>query len=388
MKLFVFYPDTYVRCCNGITLFIGLHNGNYILERTNTLAIDEKHPWFEIRNDSLLLAERCSSKGLGYILEYKTLPYIPQKTLHVVSSVKRTSELMKFAEGYHSKDLLRELHILAHNATYQAPSDIVYSQIKYPILGESTDLPSSFVTDLVKSHIRSIIISGDIDSYLTSCLIPFVGSDKHITIRTYGVYKNLINAMALLSDFPNVTIEILLDSIELLANMEHIVKEKWTDRILVSFIVKDTNELKTFIQFPCKTKLFIPVLYNIKQQQSIVDEVLLEADDIIGISYSPLEIYKKQMIHANNYGSLLIDSNGNVFDCLRCIGSIYKEDIYELLNKNLHDPDSFWYMTRRKKKGCSNCVFADICPPLTVYEFQGVIPYACKSTFLESISRL
>ena len=94
------------------------------------------------------------------------------------------------------------------------------------------------------------------------------------------------------------------------------------------------------------------------------------------------------MIHTNNYGSLLIDSNGNVFDCLRFIGSIYKEDIYELLNKNLHNPDSLWYMTRRKRKVCCNCVFADICPPPSVYELQGVIPYACNNTFLESISRL
>ena len=388
MKIFVFYPDTYLRCCNGTTLFVGLHNGNYILERTNSLAIEEKHPWFEITNDSLLLAERCSSKGLGYILEYTTLPYIPQKTLHVISSVKRTSELMKFAEGYHSKDLLREIHILAHNTTYQAPSDIVYSQIKYPVLGESADLPQRFVNDLVKSHIRSIIISGDIDSYLTSCLNPFVESDKNITIRTHGVYKNLTNAMALLSDFPNVTIDILLDSIELLPNMKHIVKEKWVDRILVSFIVKDTYELNKFIQFPCKSKFFIPILYDIKLQQSIVNEILLEADDIIGTSCSPMEISKKQMIHTNNYGSLLIDSNGNVFDCLRFIGSIYKEDIYELLNKNLHNPDSLWYMTRRKRKVCCNCVFADICPPPSVYELQGVIPYACNNTFLESISRL
>lgn len=79
MNLFVLYPDTYVRCCNGTTLLIGLHNSNYVLERTNTLVIDEKHPWFEITNDSLLLAERCSSKGLGYVLECTTLPYIPQK---------------------------------------------------------------------------------------------------------------------------------------------------------------------------------------------------------------------------------------------------------------------------------------------------------------------
>lgn len=32
-------------------------------------------------------------------------------------------------------------------------------------------------------------------------------------------------------------------------------------------------------------------------QQSIVNEMLLEIDDIIGTSCSPLEVYKKQMIH-------------------------------------------------------------------------------------------
>lgn len=387
MNLFVLYPDTYVRCCNGTTLLIGLHNSNYVLERTNTLVIDEKHPWFEITNDSLLLAERCSSKGLGYVLECTTLPYIPQKKIHIVSSIKRTSELMKFAEGYHTKDLLRELHIFAHNITYQAPSDVAYIQMKYPIFGDSANLPSCFVTDLAKSPIRSVVISGDIDSYLISCLSSFVDNGKNITIRTYGNHKNLNKAEHLITKFPNINIEILLDSIEMLDYMKRKINEVWMEVVSVDFIITNKDELNAFIEFPYKFKNIIPILYDTKIQQSMVDEMLLEADDIIKTNSSPLEVYKKQIIHLNNYGSLLLDSNGNVFDCLRYIGSIHEDDIYELLNKNLHDSNSLWYMTRRKRKECSNCVFADICPPISIYELQCIIPCACKKNFRESFFR-
>ena len=161
------------------------------------------------------------------------------------------------------------------------------------------------------------------------------------------------------------------------------VNEDWIERLSVTFIIKSADELNTFVHTPYKSKNFIPVLYDTKLQQSIVDEMLIDVEDIIGTNSSPLEVYKKQMIHPNNYGSLLIDSNGNVFDCLKYIGNIHEEDIYEILNNDLHDTDSFWYMTRRKWNECSNCVFADICPPLSVYELQGIIPCACKKIFQE-----
>lgn len=388
MNLFVFYPDTYVRCCNDTILFVGLHNGKYLLERSNTLVVDESLPWIEITDDSLSLVEKCMSKGLGYILECTTLPYIPQKKLHVVSSVKRTSELMGFAEGYHTKDLLRELHILAHNLTYQVPSNVIYAQLKYPTFGDSADLPLCFITELAKSNIRSVVLSGDIDFYLNSCLFLFFKSGKHITIRTYGNYGNINKVLTLMPEFPNINIEILLDSIEMLTYIKHKVNEDYMERLSTTFIIKNIDDLNAFTHTPYKSENFIPILYDAKLQQSIVNEMLLEIDDIIGTSCSPLEVYKKQMIHPDNYGSLLLNSNGYVFDCLRYIGNIHEEDFYELLNKNLHDTNSLWYMTRRKRKGCSNCVFVDICPPLSIYEFQDIIPYACKKVVQESIPHL
>ena len=80
MKIFVFYPDTYVRHCNDTILFVGLHNRKYLLEQSSTLVIDEELPWFEITDASLSLVEKCISNGFGYMLECTTLPYMPQKT--------------------------------------------------------------------------------------------------------------------------------------------------------------------------------------------------------------------------------------------------------------------------------------------------------------------
>lgn len=380
MNLFVFYPDTYVRRCNDTVLFIDLHNGEYLLEKDNTVNVSEYHPWFEITQGSQYLADRCSIKKLGYVLKCSTIPFIQQKRIHVVSSVHRTAELMKFSEGYYTKDLLRELHILTHNTTYQAPSDVVYAQMEYPTWGASGCIPICALTDLANtSSILSVVISGDIDCYLTSCLIPFVTSDKHVTIRTYGNRINMDKAIALLTKYPQVRLEVLVDSIAMLPYIESISRKDFLDRILVAFLIKDMNELDAFTQCSYETKTFIPVLYDVTARQSVVNEMLLDIDDIVKSSMTSLDIYKKQMFHPNNYGLLLLDSKGNVFDWLSCIGNLCKTDIYTLLNRNLHTPKCSWYMTRRKWNSCKYCVFADICPALSIYELQGIIPCVCKN---------
>lgn len=380
MNLFVFYPDTYVRRCNDSVLFIDLHSGEYLLEKDNTTDVSEYHPWFEITQDSQFLADKCSIKKLGYVLKCSTIPFIQQKRIHVVSSIHRTAELMKFSEGFHIKDLLCEIHILTHNTTYQAPFNFIYAQIEYPTWGDTACLPVCVLSDLAyTSPPLSVVISGDLNSYLTSCLMPFVSSDKYVTIRTYGNHKNMDKAIALLTKFPQIRLEVLVDSIEMLSYIKNIFKKNFLDRIVVTFLIKDINELDAFTQCSYKAKTFIPILYDATTQQSIVDEMLLDIDDIVKSPTTSLEVYKKQKFHPNNYGSLLLDSKGNVFDWLSCIGNLHETDFYTLLNKNLHSSKCSWYMTRRKWNSCKYCVFADICPALSIYEVQGIIPCACKN---------
>ena len=65
MNLFVFYPDTYVRRCNDTVLFIDLHNGEYLLEKDNTVNVSEYHPWFEITQGSTRVWDKKTSKKVG-----------------------------------------------------------------------------------------------------------------------------------------------------------------------------------------------------------------------------------------------------------------------------------------------------------------------------------
>ena len=380
MNLFVFYPDTYVRRCNDTVLFIDLNSGEYLLEKDNTVDVSEYRPWFEITQDSQFLVDKCSIKKLGYVLNCSTIPFIQQKRIHVVSSIHRTAELMKFSEGFHIKDLLCEIHILTHNTTYQAPSNFIYAQMEYPTWRDTACLPVCVLSDLANtSPILSVTISGDIDSYLISCMMPFVAGDKYVTIRTYGNHKNMDKAIALLTKFPQVRLEVLVDSIVTMSYIENILRKDFLDRIVVVFLIKDMNGLDTFTQCSYKSKTFIPILYDAIAQQSVVNEMLLNMGDVVKSSTNSLDVYKKQMFHPNNYGSLLLDSKGNVFDWLSCIGNLHETDIYTLLNRNLHTTKCSWYMTRRKWNSCKYCVFADICPALSIYELQEIIPCACKN---------
>ena len=273
---------------------------------------------------------------------------------------------------------MREVRILTHNTTYQAPSNVVYAQMEYPNWGDTTDLPIRFLTGLANNPIQSVVISGDVDNYMSSCLEPFVLNGKLITIRTYGTYLNIDRAMALLFEFPCIRLEILVDSTAVLTYVEKKSMEGVLDRITMVFLIEEKDEIDTFSHCFYKSKTFIPILYDTSSQQSMVEEMLLDMNDIVKSSKTIMEVYKKQLFHPQNYGSLLIDSNGDVFDSLLCIGNIYKTDIYELLNECLHASNCSWYMTRRKWTSCNNCVFVDVCPALSIYEMQGIIPRACN----------
>ena len=124
--------------------------------------------------------------------------------------------------------------------------------------------------------------------------------------------------------------------------------------IIVAFLVKDVNDMDAFTHCSHKNKTFIPIIYDTIAQQSVVNEMLLDLDDIVETPLTILDVYKKQMFHPNNYGTLLLSSDGSVFDCLSCIGNIYQKDIYELLNNNLHTSKCSWYMIRRNWNSCKN----------------------------------
>lgn len=379
MKLFIFYPDTYVKRCNDTVLFLGLHNGEYLIEKNNVVEVNEYWPYFEITDNSQSLADKCLHKKLGYVLWCTISPFIPQKKIHVISSIRRIAELMNFNESYCIKDLLRELHLLAHNTTYQALSNIIYAQMKYPTWGETADLPIRILTELANNPIETIIVSGDIDCYLVTCLMTFIIGGKHVIVRTYGDCQNIDKAMTLLYEFPQVRLEVLIDSTAMYSYLESNLRKNLLDRVIVAFLVKDVNDMDAFTHCSHKNKTFIPIIYDTIAQQSVVNEMLLDLDDIVETPLTILDVYKKQMFHPNNYGTLLLSSDGSVFDCLSCIGNIYQKDIYELLNNNLHTSKCSWYMIRRNWNSCKNCVLADICPALSIYELQGIIPCACKS---------
>lgn len=80
----------------------------------------------------------------------------------------------------------------------------------------------------------------------------------------------------------------------MLTYIKHKVNEDCMERLSTTFIIKNIDDLNAFTHTPYKSENFIPILYDAKLQQSIVNEMLLEIDDIIGTSCSPLEVYKNK----------------------------------------------------------------------------------------------
>ena len=100
------------------------------------------------------------------------------------------------------------------------------------------------------------------------------------------------------------------------------------------------------------------------------ENVFTSPDEIDNASITKQNIFCNQILNSNYWGNLFILPNGNVYGNLnnKILGTM-KDDAMDLIKLELNSPESSWKCTREKVFPCKDCIYRNICPPPSNYEF-------------------
>jgi len=138
-----------------------------------------------------------------------------------------------------------------------------------------------------------------------------------------------------------------------------------------TFIVSSYEEVEkaeTLIN-DCKIENFdFRPFYNKENIEFFYNEVYLTKADVLENIISMKEIFKNRTINSCFFGVLNVDNNGDVYADLNAnpVGNIFENSINECIYNEISLGES-WFRIRNKGK-CSDCLYKDLCPPLSNYE--------------------
>ena len=109
--------------------------------------------------------------------------------------------------------------------------------------------------------------------------------------------------------------------------------------------------------------------FNEKNRAFFKEYVYLDETDILSLKLDKADIFSHQNINANFFGNLVVLPNGEIFSNLNSeesIGNI-EDNLNELVYKEIQN-GIFWRLTRTRVEPCNDCIFRDLCPPISNYE--------------------
>lgn len=99
--------------------------------------------------------------------------------------------------------------------------------------------------------------------------------------------------------------------------------------------------------------------------------IYLNRKDILNKPQSIKKIHSNHLINTFYFGHLNISPNGNVYDRIGecCLGNVNSKTITQIIYSILDQVNTSWFKTRERTL-CSSCIFTDICPPISNYEYE------------------
>ena len=146
-------------------------------------------------------------------------------------------------------------------------------------------------------------------------------------------------------------------------------------RVVLSPIVFKPSDVSNFAGK--RNIVPIPVIIDANKQSSLIQEMLIDFSDIVNAHNSMDNIKIKGQYNTTYYGHITISTDGTLQCANKKYGSLKVSNLIDILNKCVHDEQSPWFLSRNKFARCSKCMFASLCPDVTIYEQQGVMDKIC-----------
>jgi len=156
----------------------------------------------------------------------------------------------------------------------------------------------------------------------------------------------------------------LVDCIELLKEFNILSNVQFTIRSEA-----DANGLDEAIDLLDPGQLSVKPFYNGKNYNFFKENIFIEKPDLSDPVVSKKEIYARSVMNPNAFGHITVLSSGVVYSNINeePIGTI-DMNVKQLLLNELTEGRG-WFRLRKDLVPCGSCIYQQICPPISNYEY-------------------
>jgi pseudo-rSAM protein len=329
-------------------------------------------------NETGSLIGEIVSKNMGKLAERKSkgekfINLLP--ILNLQSDIDRLKENDEFTIGENLADYLNELTIYLNDSCNLscANCEIFHKQTKScHKTGLNNNLDVSVIRTLLDnlrySNLKKInILGGDISQYSHIDHFFDLLSDYDFEFHIWRHYQN----PALDRDCPGKT-KLKYDVIVPLPLKDYDKKyliENNTGKTL-HFFIEDESQLADIEDMSGRIGNYNPVpIFTGANCTFFEENVYLAKEDIFDNPISHKTIFRNQKLNSNHFGKLYIMPDGDVRaspdTCV--LGNIYDKSLPEIIYSEL-DGNTAWRTVRSAYQPCGDCLYRDLCPPLSNYE--------------------
>ncbi len=131
----------------------------------------------------------------------------------------------------------------------------------------------------------------------------------------------------------------------------------------------DANDLDEVLDLLGQDQFSVKPFYNGSNYNFFKENVFIEESDLSDPVVSKKEIYARSVMNPTGFGHMTILSSGDVYSNLneKRIGTI-DQGVKRLLLNELNE-GSGWFKLRKDVVPCGSCVYHQICPPISNYEY-------------------
>ena len=379
-KQFIIYPHCYYSFGENNFFIYNPDNHKHIIlncfSKTRVENIDGSSVFIYSNDDSFeKFVFQCEKEGFGYSLPLEKTPIVMRRyDFKTIASLQKIKKALGYADGLKISNYIRKINI--HIPVSQITlSELECEQLDYPH-EQSFNYCLNQIPSYSFSCLETIYITGDFSEAITESIIRLF-HDKEFVLRLVAIDdQTVFNVAAYCKKMHIKALIYLLPHYKY--NLD--IFNKFIDVLTICPIIYNAQDVSRYLKLKYSV-LFTPIIDSKERSLDLINELLITDEDILGMTNSLEELYKKERVNPNFFGSVSIRCTGAVYSANSYIGNITENWIQSYTNW-IYQGNIPWFFTRNKKTECSGCHFQALCPPISIYEQLGLLPCICKNKFV------
>jgi len=392
----VLFPETFIRFNKTKGVFYNSKEKKTFLFRCNDLIykycmlINDPVNLYAVVIDNADKQDLLFSSWIDCIVKYKIgaiyfmeneegKPFSFPPILNLRNEIEESQlDKSKYYSSINIAECLNEMSFFLGGGVLPEEEQDYYKQILYPVNQQSfleVNEIRFFLENTNITHLRQInIICTVLLMYpnFEDLIRLFVSCGISVSFYMQGRYTDsFIQILEILKN-TDFTLKLYFFAMEEFIKIQNCIKN-YNIHYNWIFLIKNEDDFllceKLIKEHSLEQTDILPVLTS-SNFELFKDNIFISLDNIENLSLTKQTVFCNQVINSNYWGHLFILPDGNVYSNLnkKPLGTV-QEDAMELIKREIYDPDSSWKCTREKVIPCKECIYRNLCPPPSNYEF-------------------